>query len=205
MKKKLMILCTALLLVFIGVTSVQAKEIDCSKENLSKAKCKACGFVYNKKYKFCSNTGVVYVACGFKSGKINYDAICENNKAAVGTGAYDIPPIIPDITSFAVNALKIVTPVILIFMGMITMVKAIASSNEDEIKKAQNGLVKKIIIAVMVFFVIGITQFVIAKVSDSASESVDNCLDVFLNGNYDTVYYRTGSGGNKCVPVKRKD
>ena len=205
MKKKLMILCTILLLVFIGMTSVQAKEFDCSKENLSKAKCKACGFVCNKKYKFCSNTGVVYVACGFKSGKINYDAICENNKAEIGTGAYDIPPIIPDITSFAVNALKIVTPVILIFMGMITMVKAIASSNEDEIKKAQNGLVKKIIIAVMVFFVIGITQFVIAKVSDSASESVDNCLDVFLNGNYDTVYYRTGSGGNKCVPVKRKD
>ncbi len=205
MKKKLMILWMVLLLVFIGIETVQAKNVDCSKEKLSKSQCKVCGFVYNKKYKFCSNTGVVYLACGFKSGKINYDAICENNKDAIGTGTYDIPPIIPDITSFAVNALKIVTPIVLIFIGMITMVKAIASSNEDEIKKAQNALVKKIIIAVMVFFVIGITQFVIGKISDSSSESVDNCLDVFLNGNYDTVYYRTGSGGNKCVPVKKKD
>lgn len=207
MKKKTIYILLIAFLMIVGINSVKAKEDadPCLKTITKKSVCENCGYVYNKKYKFCSNTGLVYVACGLTSKKsVNYSDVCKGDKNVVGFGAYDISPRIPELTSFAVNLLKIITPVILIFMGMITMVKAIASSNEDEIQKAQKALIKKIIIAVMIFFVVGITQFVVAKVSDSASKSLNSCLDLFLNGNYKTVYYRTGLEGKTCYTVNQK-
>ena len=56
--------------------------------------------------------------------------------------------------------IQIVVPVVLVVMGMITLVKAVTSSKEDEIKKAQMSFVKKLIAAALVLFI-----FVIVKLS----------------------------------------
>ncbi len=167
----------------------------CKKVSGSKCSNEAnSGEVWNDEYNISSPTGLVYVACG--------KDLSLNNCNGGGTGAYDIPVIIPRLISFAVNALKIVTPVVLIIVGMIQMIKAVASSKEDEIKKAQSGLVKKIIIAIMIFFVIAIVQFAINKVADSSEKaSLSKCLKCFLNNDCQLTYYRTGNNGEDCLDI----
>lgn len=125
---------------------------------------------------YCNTDTLLYVACG---------------------DAFDIPHQVPELISFLVNLLKIVTPIILIFISIITLFKAIVASKDDEIKKAQSSLIKKIIAAVMVFFVVSIVQFVISKVADSADQGgLESCLSCFLNNECEnSVYYKTNVGG----------
>ena len=52
----------------------------------------------------------------------------------------------------------------------------------------QVPLIKKIIAAVMVFFVISIVQFVISKVADSSEQGgIESCLSCFLNNSCDHI------------------
>lgn len=140
--------------------------------------------VGGKTYKYCNVDDLLYVSCG---------------------DARDIPIQVPALISFFVNFLKIVTPIILIFIGIITLVKALAASKEDEIKKAQGSLIKKMIAAAMVFLVITIVQFVVSLVADSEYESdngetekknLSSCLECFLDNDCEkTAYYKTNIAG----------
>ena len=125
---------------------------------------------------YCNTDKLIYVSCG---------------------DAFDIPYEIPGILSFIVNLLKIGTPIILVIVGMITLIKALAASKEDEIKKAKDSLIRKLIAAAMVFLVIAIVQFVIIKVADETEvSSISNCLDCFLNNDCkSTAYYKTNISG----------
>jgi len=111
-------------------------------------------------------------------------------------GAFDIPEQAPRIMSYAINLLKIGTPIILIITGMITLVKALAASKEDDMKKAQSALIRKAIAAAFVFFVISIVQFVLLSVADSGDESsITTCLSCFMNNDCDSnVYFKTKVG-----------
>lgn len=141
--------------------------------------------VWNDEHKFCSPTGLVYLSCGKGNTK-----------------AYDIPVFIPKIVSYAILILKTATPVILIFMGMFQLIKAIASQNEDEMKKARSALVKKIIASVIIFFMVSIVQFVVKIVADeSEMASTEACLTCFLNNDCKNAYYYTDGYGN-CYSVK---
>ncbi len=136
-------------------------------------------YVKNEKYKFCSPNGLAYLSCG---------------------DAKDIPEIVPTLTSYAVTILKIATPLILIIISIIQLVKAITSSKEDDIKKAQNSLIKRIIAAAIVFFVVTIVQFVMLKVaSDDEKGNLSSCLSCFLNGTDKcTSLYYVDSNGSQC-------
>ena len=137
----------------------------------------ACVWNDNKYGKYCNTDNLLYVACG---------------------DSFDIPNRVPELISFLVNILKIATPLILIFVSVISMLKALASSKADEMKKAQSSLIKKIIAAVMVFFTISIVQFVIMKVADSnETKGIDDCLTCFLNNDCSSsVYYKTNVVGS---------
>ena len=133
---------------------------------------------WNKEHNFCSIDGLTYLKCG---------------------DAKDIPEMVPRISSFAVNLLKTVTPIVLIVMSIISLVKAITAGKEDEIKKAQGSLIKRVIIAVIIFFVIVIVQFIMLRVAHiSEKDSLSSCLSCFLNGTDDSecsaVYYKDGNG-----------
>ena len=125
---------------------------------------------------YCNVDQLVYVKCGT---------------------TFDIPYQAPRIISFVVYLLKIGTPIILIIFSIMQLVKALASSNEDELKKAQKVLVKKLIAAALVFFIISIVQFVIMKVADSSeTNNISDCFDCFLNDNCNSsTYYKTNVGG----------
>lgn len=140
--------------------------------------CEGRGFIWNESNGgYCNTDNLQYVTCG---------------------DSYDIPIQVPKLISYCVNILKIATPIILIVVGMITLLKALVASKEDELKKAQASLIKKIIASVMVFFVVSIVQFVILKVANkSETASISDCMSCFLNNDcYSTTYYKTNIGGN---------
>ena len=154
--------------------------IDITEYGLGEAECTRREFMWDKEYGYCNVDNLKFVYCG---------------------DAKDIPSYVPRIVSMIVNLLKIATPIILIFVSIISLLKAVASTNEDEIKKAQKGLIRKIIAAVLVFFVIQIVQFVIMKVADATTPSdinnqteannVSSCLSCFLNNDCSgSTYYR---------------
>lgn len=146
--------------------------------------------VWNEEDGYCNVDNLQYVACG---------------------DAYDIPHEIPELTSFLVNLLKIIAPIILIIIGIITLFKALTASNEEEINKAKKSLTKKLIAAVMVFFVITIVQFVIRLVadnerkslnSDSEVNNISSCFSCFLNNDCKEKYYRAVvAGEDVCKKV----
>lgn len=138
----------------------------------------ACIWNDNKYGTYCNTDQLVYIRCG---------------------DIFDIPVQAPETFSLCVNLLKIGTPIILIIVSIIALLKSLAASSEDEIKKAQKGLIRKLIAAVMVFFVISIVQFVTLKVADtdnsrgaSEADNLSTCLTCFLNNDCGSnVYYKT--------------
>lgn len=148
------------------------------------------GCAWNEKYGFCSPNGLAYLSCG-------------DSKEA-SEDAHDIPVMVPRLVSYFVIILKTATPIILIVMGMMQIIKAIASSNDDEIKKAKGALIKKLIAAVLVFFSVSIVQFVIDQVADDSEDgSISSCMSCFINNNCNgAMYYIDGYGG--CYNVKSK-
>lgn len=143
--------------------------------------------VWNDSYKnseyvvnlgFCSPNGLVYLSCG---------------------DSRDIPEIVPTIVSYGVTLLKTVAPIVLIVISIISLVTSISSGKEDDIKKAQGLLLKRIIYAGLLFFTVSIVQFILLKVVDKEDkESFTSCLSCFLNGPSDcgNMYYKDGIG--KC-------
>ena len=58
-----------------------------------------------------------------------------------------------DVVGTVVTIFKIAIPVILIILGSIELGKAVIASKDDEIKKATSGLIKRVIGAVVIFFI----------------------------------------------------
>lgn len=77
-------------------------------------------------------------------------------------------------------AIKIAVPIILIVMGMVDLVKAVAGQNEDELKKATSKLVKKAVAAVAVFLVATIVAMLMGLIG--ANQYEDNgCMQCVKN------------------------
>lgn len=184
-KKITNILLITILVAFIEIVGVGASckdydnESDCKRSNDY-----ACVWNKHELRSYCNTDNLTYVKCG---------------------DAYDIPSQAPALISFAVNLLKIATPIVLIIVGIITLVKAVAATKEDEIKKAQNSLIKKVIASVMVFFVVSVVQFVILRVADKTEHgSISSCMSCFLNNECSkNIYYKTAIGSKyKCTYLK---
>ena len=63
-------------------------------------------------------------------------------------------PIIRLIRDGLIPIIQIGIPIILILLGMFDLGKAVVASKEDEIKSAQKLLIKRVIYAVAIFFVV---------------------------------------------------
>lgn len=84
---------------------------------------------------------------------------------------------------YVIWAIKVVVPLLLIISGMITMAKAVMEKKEDDIKKAQNLLIKKVIAAVIVYLVITVTKVVIGLVAVGDWETCVECAFKPFSGN----------------------
>ncbi len=66
-----------------------------------------------------------------------------------------------------INLIKIFVPILLILFGTLDLAKAVIAGKEDEMKKAQGTLIKRVIYAVAVFLVVTLVQFVMGFASSS--------------------------------------
>lgn len=82
----------------------------------------------------------------------------------------NLEPVI-NILHAIVNLLRWGIPLVLILYGMLDLGKAVMAGKEDEMKKAQNTLIKRFVYAVAVFLVVTIVDLVMGIVSDSGAET----------------------------------
>lgn len=106
-----------------------------------------------------------------------------NSKVSCGSGMIKgIPKSIPKTTNTVYTIIQVIVPVILVVMGMIALLKAITSSKEDDIKKAQLAFVKKLIAGAIIFFSFVIVKLVVSVAADNnKSGKIINCMNCFLN------------------------
>ncbi len=86
------------------------------------------------------------------------------------------------ITKFLYNFIQVLVPVVIVILGILDLVKSIAGQKEDEIKKGQQTFIKRLIGAVVVFFVFAIIKFLVSILSSNSTEVI-SCMDCFLKGN----------------------
>ena len=92
-------------------------------------------------------------------------------------GTTGIPAIVGNIIHWLYLGIQIIVPLLLIIFGMIELAKAITAQKEDEIKKAQSGLLKKAVVAIIVFLVFSLTKFVFNFAQgDEKAWGCANCL-----------------------------
>lgn len=109
--------------------------------------------------------------------------------ADVACGDITIDAIVPSFVSLAVNIIKIVIPIILIIFGILDLAKAITGNDEKVMKEAQGKLIKRIIYAVIVFFVVALVQFVFSTLNkaNGSDTGATACIDCFINNNCDAT------------------
>ena len=94
-----------------------------------------------------------------------------------------IPSRIVNVAYMIITILKFGVPVLLIIFGMLDLGKAVIASKEDEIKKGQQTFIKRIIAAVIVFFVVAVVQLVVSIAAEEGeSATLSNCINAFVHG-----------------------
>lgn len=93
----------------------------------------------------------------------------------------NIPKKIPELTTWAISLIQVAVPVILVILSMVDLVKAVSSQKEDEIKKGKSVLVKRIILAAVIFLFVAIVKFAISIVASSTdTNNISNCIACFI-------------------------
>ena len=109
---------------------------------------------------------------------INVDATYTCN----GLDNIEFSGMLPNIVHIIVLIIKIVVPILLIIFGMMDLAKAVMAQKEDEIKKGQQTFVKRLIAAIIVFFIVTVVQIVIGFLAGD-EDSITSCFDCFVNNN----------------------
>ena len=104
------------------------------------------------------------------------DVTCGYGKLSLGDG------MLPQTISTIINIMKVVIPIMVVFFGLLDLGKAVMSQKEDDIKKNQGLLIKRLIIAILVFFVVSLVQFIVSLVGGK-DEPFWDCFDCFVNNN----------------------
>lgn len=93
----------------------------------------------------------------------------------------DIPATIINLLHIFYNFLQFLVPIVIIILGTLDLLKAVASQKEDEIKKGQTTFFKRLVGAVLVFFVFAIIKLLVSVVSLNSTGIIE-CVDCFLKG-----------------------
>lgn len=100
-------------------------------------------------------------------------------------GGFD--SVLPKAVHMIVLAIQIVVPIILIVFGLMDLAKAVMSNDEKTMKESQGKFIKRIVYAIIVFFVVAIVQLIFNLLgnigaTDSSGDKNSNCLSCFING-----------------------
>lgn len=86
------------------------------------------------------------------------------------------------IVKYVILIIQIVVPIILVVMGLLDFLKAVAAQKEDDIKAGQKLFIKRLLAGVLVFFVIALVKLVISIAANSSSDGIMNCASCFIDG-----------------------
>lgn len=84
----------------------------------------------------------------------------------------DILPIITVVRKGVFPLIQIGIPIILIVLGTLDLAKAVISSDDKEVKAAQGRLIKRLIYAAVIFFMVTFVSLVMNIVSTSSDSEV---------------------------------
>lgn len=120
--------------------------------------------------------------------------IDQNLPYTCGNLDFSFSGMIPYVVSTIVLVLKIAVPVLLVIFGSIDFLKAVTASKEDEIKKGQQTFIKRLIAAVLVFFIIQIVQLILNFAAND--DGISGCFNCFVNGKNCNAVSTTTSSSN---------
>lgn len=100
-----------------------------------------------------------------------------------------IPFLAPRIVSIAITILQIATPIIIIILGSLDLMKAVAAQKEDDIKKGQQIFFKRLLVGSAVFLVFALVKVGIGIVAphDDENKNMWDCVDCFVTGDCDSL------------------
>lgn len=98
------------------------------------------------------------------------------------------------IVRFILTVIQWVAPIILIIIGSIDMVKAIIAGKEDEIKKNQQTLIKRLISAVIIFLIPLLTSIIMGWVGNDNWKA---CWAASSEGNLKSLIEGVDDGANE--------
>ena len=106
-----------------------------------------------------------------------------------------------------IKLVQILVPVVLVIFGMIDMAKAMIAHDEKQQKDAQHIFIKRIIYAVLVYFVVAMVQFLFGLLG--AGDSIMKCASCVVGGKCETTQLQvskeepgtTNNASNKDSPI----
>ncbi|MBR1748605.1 MAG: hypothetical protein IJ743_02275 [Bacilli bacterium] len=110
--------------------------------------------------------------------------LCDNGECDISMDSFcDEAPVKQTFRfiGMSIVLLKILVPIILIGMGIVSLVQVILSGKEDEMKKRLVGIVKRVLIGIVIFLLPGIIDFLFDTVSgviggERDSNTCESCL-----------------------------
>ena len=100
---------------------------------------------------------------------------------------------LPYLVSLVINIIKFGVLIVLVIVGMLDLFKAVMAQKDDEIKKAEQTLLKRVVAGILVFFVVAIVQFVFKVTTDeSENAGIWECFNCFVNGPSETAKVKGG-------------
>ena len=97
----------------------------------------------------------------------------------------DIPEPIIGVIGIIIKCIFIGVPILLIIWGLLDLGKAVISQKEDDIKKNQSIFIKRLIAAVIIFFIIPIVHLLLTTLESAdvvQAEGVASCVDDIIGG-----------------------
>ena len=119
-------------------------------------------------------------------------------------GLNEVPYVPLRFVGRVINIIKVVTPIVLIIMGMVDMARATTANSEKDMDASRKRFMKRIVYAVMVFFVISVVQLLFSILQTSVFKNENNllgCMTCVLGGECDTkdldITSSNSDGSNK--------
>lgn len=168
MTKKIMLgIGITIVMLFCFNLNISANE--CSENATTATNCRECGssYTWDSDSMKCSS---VYQ---------NYEGNEVVNCGSVG----EVPKTLTTVVSVIYNIIQVAVPIVLVIFGMLDLFKGITAQKEDEIKKGQQILIKRIISACLVFFVFVIVKVIISIAADSSGNDILKCAECFIKNN----------------------
>lgn len=145
-----------------------------------------------------------YLICTFviMFTKINVFAanapFMQTDKVSCGDGLINnLPKIVITLCNTLYTVVMVVIPIILVFLGIIDLMRGMMSQKEDEIKKGRDGFIKRTVMGLVIFLVVIVVKIIVSFLdSGTNSNKIINCVDCIISGECDTQSSSQTSNNN---------